>query len=355
MTRLDKLLAGALLVAGASLGACLFLFAPHGKGPEIQDEFAYLLQAKMLASGHLSYPSPPLAEFFEAAHVLVVPRYAAKYLPGHAAVLAPFVAFGVPWLAPALLLGATFALLYAAARYARLPIWAALLAVAVFAGSTEAILAFSGYLSQSSSIALVTAAIAAAAALRNRASLPRCALLFSCASAAAFVRPFTGVAAIAAAIVVLATLRPRPLATYAIAAAVPLLAAGTLGLAVCRATTGSWTLPPWKLYAQQYMPFDGPGIGAVGDSRPSRALPAHLAPLARSFEQSREAYAWQRIPSEASRRLEIVEDLPPGRVSLAFVAAGALSPALLFAWVFAPLYFALQLTFHVGMPTYYVE
>ena len=32
------------------------------------------LQARMLASGHLSMPSPPLPEFFETPHVLVVPR-----------------------------------------------------------------------------------------------------------------------------------------------------------------------------------------------------------------------------------------------------------------------------------------
>ena len=119
----DRLVAFALLVAGALVGAALFLRAPPGAKPSIQDEFAYLLQAKMLASGHLAYPSPSLPEFFEAAHVLVVPRYAAKYFPGHAAVLAPFVALGVPWLAPSMLLGVTLAALYLAALLARLPRW----------------------------------------------------------------------------------------------------------------------------------------------------------------------------------------------------------------------------------------
>ena len=63
---------------------------------------------------------PPLPEFFESAHILVVPRFAAKYLPGHAAVLAPFLALGAPWLAPCLLLGLAAALIFLAARLAGL-------------------------------------------------------------------------------------------------------------------------------------------------------------------------------------------------------------------------------------------
>ena len=90
--RLDALCAALLLVAGTLLCMQTFASGKWGARPSTEDEFVYLFQAKTLASGHLTYPSPPLPEFFEAAHILVTPRFAAKSLPGHAAVLAPFEA-----------------------------------------------------------------------------------------------------------------------------------------------------------------------------------------------------------------------------------------------------------------------
>src|SRR5205814_5729479 len=110
--------------------------------------FVYLFQAKTLAAGRLSYPSPPLPEFFESAHILVAPRFAAKYLPGHAAVLAPFELAGVPWLGPCLLLGATAAMLFLAARMAGLVRGAALVAPALLLGATNVFPFFASYLSQ---------------------------------------------------------------------------------------------------------------------------------------------------------------------------------------------------------------
>src|SRR5947207_4196063 len=99
--------AALLLLAGAMLCMQTFASGKWGARPSTEDEFVYLFQAKSLAAGHLGYPSPPLPEFFEAAHVLVVPRFAAKYLPGHAAVLALFELTGAPWLGPCVLLRVT--------------------------------------------------------------------------------------------------------------------------------------------------------------------------------------------------------------------------------------------------------
>src|SRR3954462_12993096 len=102
--RMDGLCAALLLLAGTSLCMQVFCSGKWGARPSTEDEFVYLFQAKTLAAGHLTMPSPPLPGFFEAAHLLVTPRFAAKYLPGHAALIAPFQAAGVPWLAPCLLL-----------------------------------------------------------------------------------------------------------------------------------------------------------------------------------------------------------------------------------------------------------
>src|SRR5919108_783821 len=102
---------------------------------------------------------------------------------------------------------------------------------------------------------LVAVAIAAATAFRTKPTLFRCALLFSCAGACVLVRPFAGAALVVAATLVVAVRRPRPLGSYAIVAAVPLVIAAVAALAVCRATTGSWATPPWSLYARPYMPF----------------------------------------------------------------------------------------------------
>ena len=155
--RVDALCAALLLLAGTLLCMQTFASGKWGARPSTEDEFVYLFQAKTLASGHLTYPSPPLPEFFEAAHILVSPRFAAKYLPGHAAVLAPFQALGVPWLAPCLLLGATAALLFAAARLAGLTRACALLAPALLLGATDVFPFFASYLSQSTSLAAVAA------------------------------------------------------------------------------------------------------------------------------------------------------------------------------------------------------
>lgn len=69
--------------------------------PAYHDEFSYLFQAKTLLSGHLSLPSHPLhPELFDQMHVLNEGRMASRYYPGTGLWLAPFVAFGHPYLGP---------------------------------------------------------------------------------------------------------------------------------------------------------------------------------------------------------------------------------------------------------------
>jgi len=349
--RLDAICALLLLVAGTSLCMHVFASGKWGPRPNTQDESVYLFQAKTLASGHLTMPSPPLPEFFQAAHLLTVPRFAAKYLPGHAALLAPFEALGMVWLAPCLLLGATAALLFLAARLAGLSLWASWVAALLLLGNTEVFPFFASYLSQASSVAVI--ALALAVDLRPRPG--RIAALFAAIAFTGLVRPFAGAAALATGAVVILRIRRRT-PPLTLAWALPPLIAGALALGVvCKASTGSWTTAPWSLYAKQYMPFDGPGIGPVRSDAPTLSLPPHLRDLEVGFRQSRERHTFARLPGEAFRRLLLVGNLLPGWVAVAFAVAGLLWRPLWPAGVFAAAFFLLQLTFHFRAPIYYLE
>lgn len=356
LARADAWTALGLAIAAAAYGLFLFLGRGQTGGPVIHDEFAYLLQARMLASGHLTMPSPPLPEFFEAPHVLLVPRYAAKYFPGHAALLAPFVAAGVPWLFGPLLLGLTCALLYLAARLCALPRWASLAAPCALAGASPVVDAFPSYLAQSTSVFLCTAALAAAAALGRRPSPARAAALGVCAGWECLNRPFSGLALAAAGAGLLLALGAGRKPRLAVAFALPLAAAAGLGLGVCRATTGSWTRSPWGLYAAQYMPFDGPGLGEPQAPPPLRTLPPHVRALARQWELSRRSYTASRLPAEIVRRAGVTASLVPTVALLAApLALAGLTQALAFALGFLVLDFAAMLGFHFVHGLYLFE
>src|SRR6185437_5677751 len=83
--------------------------------PLVHDEAAYLLQARLFAAGKWS-DSAPIPEFFEQPHVLVAPRYAAKYPPGNSLALAPGIWFDRPGLMPVVILGIAGALTFALGR-----------------------------------------------------------------------------------------------------------------------------------------------------------------------------------------------------------------------------------------------
>src|SRR5215207_10851524 len=86
---------------------------PHGL---LHDELAYVLQAKLFASGQWTAPAPPMPEFFAQPHVLNDPVVASKYPPGHSMLLAIGEHLGSPSFIVLLLAAVRAGLAFAIAR-----------------------------------------------------------------------------------------------------------------------------------------------------------------------------------------------------------------------------------------------
>jgi hypothetical protein len=108
---------GAPLAFGLVFGAIVWWtwgqVHPYGL---LHDELAYVLQAKLFASGQWTAPAPPMPEFFAQPHVLNDPVVASKYPPGHSLLLAIGQLFGMPALVVAALSVVRGALAFAIAR-----------------------------------------------------------------------------------------------------------------------------------------------------------------------------------------------------------------------------------------------
>lgn len=353
----DAFGAAALFVAGTLLAAFLFTgFARAGR-PTYEDEFAYRLQAQTFASGHVSFPSPPLPEFFEAPHVLVVPRYAAKYFPGHAALLAPFFALHVPWLGPALLLGADAAVIFLALRLSGVGRWVALTAIVLLLfGSSEMVSLFGSYLSQTTSTFVVSAFLAVAAAWRRRPAISTSVVLGALCAFGGCTRPYTGLSLGAGAMALFLVARPLLLRRHLLALALPAALGVVLLGAYCRTVTGSFTTTPWALYARQYMPYDGLSLTTDANARPLRSLPAHTRDLGEGLRRSRLKYSQGWLAEQGLRALGVVA-IFPGHISALLILPGALgaSPIALVAVAIAAVYFILQATHHFTWAAYLVE
>ncbi len=85
--------------------------------PHIFDAQAYFFQAKLLASGRLSIPVPPLADSFPVPFFGDVNgHWVSQYGPGTALTLVPGLLLGIPWLTQPLLAVGTLALIGAIGR-----------------------------------------------------------------------------------------------------------------------------------------------------------------------------------------------------------------------------------------------
>ena len=85
--------------------------------PVFHDEFSYLLQATMLAHGHLSMPAHPLGAFFDTFYVITDRAYASQYFPGAAMMFAPGVWLGLDgWVMPLIIASAAAGMLFLVIR-----------------------------------------------------------------------------------------------------------------------------------------------------------------------------------------------------------------------------------------------
>jgi len=106
------LFAAVALVAGCYTGIALFDRAPH-----ILDGVSYYFQGKILASGALSAPAPPVDEAFATPFTVVHDgKWFSQYPPGAPLVLAIGFLMGAPWLIEPLLAAGTVLLVFGVAR-----------------------------------------------------------------------------------------------------------------------------------------------------------------------------------------------------------------------------------------------
>jgi len=318
------------LIGVISAAAMWFVWTSLHHPPIVQDEEAYLLQAHLFAAGRWADPAPPIPEFFEQPHVLVVPELAAKYPPGHALLLAAGVRLGRPGLVPVLLLGLTGALVFALARDA----------VRSDAGPWAAVLAWVGwlgivghdswqrpsYMSEITTSALWVLGWWAVLRWRDRKQVAYLLLLAACIGWGAITRPLTMLAyAIPVGAVVVVLAFRRRAWRHVVAA----LAVGLAVLAIIplwsRQTTGHWSETPLGLYTAQYLPWDIPGFG-FRDTPPTRALHPEIACFPDWFGNPRHDYGPAQLPRAFAGRLAALtrDTFTEWRSGLALFALAAL-------------------------------
>ena len=107
--------------AAAAFGATLYIdWRYYQLIPHVPDEVSYMFQAKLMASGHLTGPVPPVREafyFYEPQFLYENgDRWASVYPFGHPLVLAVGALFGAIWLMPSLVGAGSVVLVYLIGR-----------------------------------------------------------------------------------------------------------------------------------------------------------------------------------------------------------------------------------------------
>lgn len=342
LSRLERVLnhRGTPAVLGLVAAAAMwFAWGSLRQEPILQDEAAYLLQARLFAAGHWTDSLPPVPEFFEEPHVLVVPALASKYHPGHSLLMAPGIRLRAPGLVPVVLLGLTAALIFVLARdvaptymgpwpaLAAYVLWLSLLGGDAWPRPS--------YMSEISTSALWLAGWWALLRWRDRGTFRYAILLGVCIAWGTITRPLTMLAyAIPTGIITLILVaRTRRWRQLAVACACGAAVLGILPLWSLR-TTGDWRTSPRALYTAQYMPWDVVGFGYQA-TPPLRPLPAEIACLQVSFGEAHRLHRPEVLPGQlAARGWGLLEDTFAGwRRGLILLAAVGLLWAPIELWL----------------------
>lgn len=269
--------------------------------PVVHDELAYVLQARIFAHGRWANPAPPLPAFFEQPHVLVEPRVAAKYFPGHSLLLALGALVGWLPLAPLLLQATVGALTFVLGRRLA-PAWVALLAWSIWMLDPLVLYFGPSYFSESTTTAAWLAGWYALLQWRTTRRLPWLLALAFFTGWGAITRPLTGLAyALPVAIVVLRdVVRQHRWRDLALAFVVGSAVIGILPLWSAR-TTGDWRVTPLARYTRDYMPYDLPGFG-FDSTPPRRTLSRELTRINIIYGSFHRRHRPELLPAIAARR-----------------------------------------------------
>jgi hypothetical protein len=301
----------------------------------IHDEAAYLLQAKIYASGRWTAPGLPLPEFFEQYHVFVTPLLTPKYPPGHAFVLIPGLWLGLPGLMPVLLLGLCGALVFEVARRLSNP-WVALVTWLLWM-TAPGIMDFEpGYLSETSTSALWM--LGWFALLRwTEDERPKWLAWLAFAIGLGFLsRPVTMVIfAIPVAVVVLRRIARRDAwKELQLPFGIGFVFIG-IWMLWCARTTGNPLNAPYGLYSRYYFPDDVMGFGLTGQ-KPLRWLNPDMALFNEYVKILHRDYTLANLPLNLRERVvAIAANMWATRAMLLPLAALALITTS------APIWFAL--------------
>jgi len=147
------------LTAIALVGALWVSVNVFDRLPHVEDELAFLFQARTLAEGDIVTREPAIPEAFAAPFIIVHEGdWFGKYPPGYPFVLAFGVRFGAPWLVNPLMGAASVALLYVVGRRLYSP-GTGLLAAALLTSSPFFLLQSGSMMSHASSLVWVLLAV----------------------------------------------------------------------------------------------------------------------------------------------------------------------------------------------------
>ena len=301
-SRASILLVG--VVSAATVGVVWGSLDPVARG---LDEAAYLLQARIFASGRWTAPARPLPEFFEQMQVFVTPVLAGKYPPGHSLALVPGIWLGMPALMPVVLNGIAGSLIFLLAGQVA-GAWVGLVTWLLWISAPGTMGFRASYYSENTTIVLWLLALWALREWMSSGARRWLVLLVSSVGFGAITRPMT-MFALSLPIVLLfvrqttRTRRWRDLVLGGVLGASFL----AIGLVWSVQTIGEWRTTPYRYYSQVYFPYQWTGFGERQEP-PLRPMPPGVEAFDQEFRSIHAHHTVRGLPNILIERVEAILD-----------------------------------------------